>query len=217
MCPPLHHRLLLRVVVLVVVLRQLDGQVFSLVALILPVEGERRILAVTGDEELASLPRHDDMHARLVRLGDDAQTRFPLDILAPHLRMPAVGHVELTVEPPENGKLRRQHLMLEHPEHLLVERVFRYVVEMIESGLCSPADITRGLHIVGSPVEHLRQLVPVFHLAVVHLLKRSAGDNQSVVLLVLHLAEVAVEHHHMLHRRVLRRVAPDFHELNLHL
>ena len=49
------------------------------------------------------------------------------------------------------------------------------------------------------------------------MLHRSTGNDHAVELLIAHLGKVAVEHHHMLYRRVLRGMTLQFHETDLQL
>ena len=52
-----------------------------------------------------------------------------------------MGHEELIVEPTEDGQALYVDVVLEHPEHLLVERILGHAIEMIKSGLSCPTDI----------------------------------------------------------------------------
>ena len=88
---------------------------------------------------------------------------------------------------------------------------------MIQCRLGRPAYIEGRRHVRTSPIEDLGQLVPIPHLLEWHPLYRRPSDDHTVVKLVSHTIEIPVELAHMLHRRVLGRVAFDFHQLQLHL
>ena len=63
-----------------------------------------------------------------------------------------------------------------------------------------------------SPVEDIRQLVPIGYIFILNLFHRSTRDNHAVILMMAHLLEISVECAHVLHRRVLRGVALDLHQ-----
>ena len=67
------------------------------------------------------------------------------------------------------------------------------------------------------PVENLSHLRPVGHILKLQRLDRSTRDNHAVILLALHLLEVAIEHHHVLYRRVLGRMTLQLHEVDFQL
>ena len=96
------------------------------------------------------------------------------------------------------------HAMLtEDAEHLLRKQVLLYSVVMIQTCLSRPADIHRRCNVRATPVEYLRDLVPVVHLLKLHVLHRRTRDYHTVEFLVLQFVEIAVEHHHVLYRGVL--------------
>ena len=89
---------------------------------------------------------------------------------------------------------------------------------MIEQArLCRPADIHRARDVRARPSEDIRYLIPVRHLLEFQLFHRCTRDDHTIKLLVAHLLEVAIEHHHVLYRRILRCVTAEFHKTHLQL
>ena len=67
------------------------------------------------------------------------------------------------------------------------------------------------------PREDFGNLSPVADLLVLQLLDRSTRNNHAVVLLIAHLLEVTIEHHHVLDGRILGRMTLQLHEAHLQL
>lgn len=208
---------LVRVVVIIIVLWQIDIITLAHVTLVLLVEGVRRILQVTGDEELTAATSHHDADTALRRLGEDIQARHLLDVLTAHLGMAALRHIEDIIEATEDRLRWVERLLLEDAKHLLLERILRHTVEMIQSCLRTPTDIERGGDVRASPVEDLHDLRPILHILVLHRLDRSTRHNHAVKLLLGEFGEILVEHHHVLYRRILRGVALQLHKIHLQL
>src|SRR5574344_76196 len=68
-----------------------------------------------------------------------------------------------------------------------------------------------------SPRKNLLDFIPIAYVFKGELLNRSTCDDQAVKLLATHFIEIAIEHHHMLYRRVFRRMTLEFHEADFHL
>ena len=215
--PPGDEGRVVGVVAYVVVPRQLHVVAHATVAPVLRVERVGRILQVARYVELTAAARHDHAYAALRRLGNELQARACQYVLAPNLGVPAVRHVENVVEPAEYGQQRVERPLAEHAEHLFLERVFRYAVVAVKPGLRSPADVQRRRNVGAGPTQYAAHLVPIGHLFVVVCLHGGSGHYHAVKLLACHILEVAVEHHHVLYRGVLRRVALQLHEAHLQL
>ena len=67
------------------------------------------------------------------------------------------------------------------------------------------------------PRKDFRDFPPVADILIFQLLHRRAGDYHAVVLLLTHLAKVEIEHHHVLDRRILRRMTTELHKADLQL
>ena len=170
-------------------------------------------------EKLPSAARHYDMHARIVRLGDNLKFGMLLDICTAHFRMAAVRNEKHIIESTKDRQLLETlaHVMFENAEHLLAELVFRHAVIMVQPRLRSPADIERRSDVRACPVENGLKFAPVVHALKIEVLHRRARDNHPVELLAPHQVEVAVERLHVLYRRVLRGVALQLHKAHLYL
>ena len=126
-------------------------------------------------------------------------------------------HEEHIVESPEDGQPCALREMPEDAEHLLRQRVLRYAVMVIQSGLCRPADEERTGDVGLCPFEDFRDFVPVTHLLVIKLFDRSPCDDHAVELLCLEDFEILVEQHHVFDGRILRCVAFKAHEHDFEL
>src|SRR5436305_1544317 len=99
--------------------------------------------------------------------------------------------------------------MAEDAEHLLRQRMLGNTVEMMEGGLCTPADVESRMHMALRPVKDRAQLVPVGHVLEIEKLDRRTGHDEAVELLVLHPLPVAIEGDHVIGGGVLRRMFGD--------
>ena len=170
-----------------------------------------------GHEELAPAASHHHVHARFLALGKQFQPRDTEDVLAAHLRVAAVRHVELIVESPEDGGKRLAGHVAVHAEQLLAQQVFGNAVIMVKPGLRRPTDIEGGHDMRPRPVQDAAQFVPIAHFLERVLFHGCAGDNHPVELLIIHVGKVAVKRLHVFHRRVLRRMALYLHERDFQL
>ena len=161
---------------------------------------------MAGDEELSAVACFHDGDSCLVAFGYDVESGHFFYVLSLHLAVSAMGSEELVVEATEDGQFGVEHLVFEDSEDLVGCVVFGHSVEVVQASKSCPADVDGAGDIVVSPVEDFLQLAPVPHLLVVHKLEWGSRDEQSVVLLLLHVFEVAVECHHVLHGCVLAGV-----------
>ena len=88
---------------------------------------------------------------------------------------------------------------------------------VIESCLGCPADIHGGGDVGTCPLEDGGNLLPVGHFLKGIVLYGCTGDNHTIKLLMFHLLEIAVEHHHVLYRSVLGRMALELHKTDVQL
>jgi hypothetical protein len=105
---------------------------------------------VSGDEKFASSTRHNDADPGFIGFGDDAEgmsLRRPfgigggVDVLATHLGMTAVGHLEHVVEAAEYWEQRLVDTLFKDTKFLLRKWVLRDTVVVVESCLGRPTDI----------------------------------------------------------------------------
>ena len=108
-------------------------------------------------------------------------------------------------------------MLTENTKHLLWKRVFRYAVMIIQPCLCSPTNIQGTCYMSVSPVKYLLNLVPIANFFKLQILHRRTCNNHSVKVFIGHLLKIAIKHHHVLHRSVLRRMAFQLHEVYLQL
>ena len=101
---------------------------------------------------------------------------------------------------------RRDRLVAKTAEQFLVKHVFRHAVVEIEHRHSGPADAERRVHMGLGPVDHFDELVPVGDVGELEMFDGSAGDDQPVELLRLHLLERTVKGFHVTGRRILRPV-----------
>ena len=107
--------------------------------------------------------------------------------------------------------------MLENAGHFLGEQVLRDTVMIIQSGLCAPADVQRGVNVRFGPVHDLGQLRPVFHFFERHGFNRCTGDDEAVVFLVADVVKRFVERKQMILRRVFGVVCFGLDQIDLDL
>ena len=88
---------------------------------------------------------------------------------------------------------------------------------IIESGLGRPAYVHCAPHMGASPLKDVLHLVPIGDVLKVERLDRSTSNNHSIVLFFPHLFEIAIKHHHVFYRRILWRMAAEFHEADFQL
>ena len=87
----------------------------------------------------------------------------------------------------------------------------------IESGLRSPTYIHSAGDVCVCPAEDFGYFLPVAYVLKLEVLYRRSCYYHSVELLLCQHLKVLIEHHHVLYRRVLRRVALYLHKVNLKL
>ena len=128
-----------------------------------------------------------------------------------------MGDAELIVEATEEGQLWIIDVMFEDTKHLLIQRILRYAIVMIQARLCRPTDIERRSHVMACPIENLGHLFPIAHLLEIHMLHGGTGNDEAVILVMTHLLKVGVEGLHVLYRCILRGMALYLHETQLDL
>ena len=195
----------------------LDGKSLAEVALILGVECQGRVLGVSREEYLITTACHHHRHTTLLTLGQDIELRTALHILAAHLGMAAVRDSKLIIEATEERQLGLVYPMFEDTKHLLLQRILRYAIVVIQSRLCSPADVERGGHVMACPLEDLLHLIPVAHLLEVQMLHWSSRNDEAIVPVVAHLLEVGIERLHVFQGRILRDMVLHLHEAQFDL
>ena len=131
--------------------------------------------------------------------------------------MAGVGHHEHVVAAPEEHVAAPLHHVGEHAEELPLQGILGHAVVVVEARLGPPADVEGGVDMALAPLHDPAQLRPVFHLLKGQVLHRRAGDDHAVVVVLLHVREVAVKGQHVLLGGVLGHVALGADELQLHL
>ena len=131
--------------------------------------------------------------------------------------MSAMRHEELIVEATENRQSLHLDFVAEHTEHLLIERILRHTIEMIQTSLRRPTDIQSRSNMGMCPVEHFRDFFPIVHVLIRHLLYRSTCNNHTIELLFFQNIEVVIERLHVFYRCILRSMALELHEGNFQL
>ena len=90
-------------------------------------------------------------------------------------------------------------------------------VQNLQAGLGGPAQKQRRGHMAFGPLHYLLYLVPVDHIAEVGQPQRRAGDDKTIVKLILHLFEIVVEMFQVRLRRILRRPVVDTQQVHANL
>ena len=89
-------------------------------------------------------------------------------VLAAHLGMAAMRHVEDVVETTEDGQTGIQGCLRKDAEHLLGQGILGYAIIVAQCRLCRPADVHGGGDVVAAPVEDFLHLLPVESLHVLY-------------------------------------------------
>ena len=146
-----------------------------------------------GGKDPVVIDRLDDIDSRFRGLCNDLQVRRLFYVLSPDFRVPGLRNIELIVEAPEQADILLVNMVGENPEYLLLKRVFRNSVVVIQTGLRSPTDEESGIDVGVSPVHNHGQFIPIVNLFKLHLFHRSPGDDQSVKLLSLDVVKSVVK------------------------
>ena len=124
---------------------------------------------------------------------------------------------ENIVKTAQQRLLRQQNVVLEDAGHLFGQLVLRDAVVVIQTGLCTPADMQRGVNVGFGPVHDLDQLRPVFNLLKRERLYRCAGDDETVVFLIPDVIKRLVEGEQMIFGRVFGVVALGLDQIDFDL
>ena len=191
--PPAKDRRLGRVVAGVVVFRGRDGQPPGHVPAVFGVQGQLVVLGVPGDEDLPAVLGAQQVGARLIAGGQDAQGRAPGDVLRAHAGVAAVGGVEHLVKAADQRVRRPGDPVGEDAEHLGGQQLLAHPIVVVQPRLRPPADVEGGVDVGLGVVHDLAQLVPVVHLLEGDGLHRRASDDHAVETAVPHLVEGLVK------------------------
>ncbi len=145
------------------------------------------------------------------------QFRHLIDIVSPHLRMTAVRHVEHIVEATEDGQERIDRARLEDTKLLRLQLIFGDAIEMVERSHSTPTEVERALDIAAGPIEDAVDFPPIVYILIGNGLNGGSGDDHAIELMLHQQLRILVEHHHVLHGGILRRMALELHEIDLHL
>ena len=88
---------------------------------------------------------------------------------------------------------------------------------IIQTGLGSPAQIDGRSHIGFCPLHDLFHLFPVIHFFKLHLFHRRAGNDHSIILMILHFIKGLIELIQMAGGCILGSMALYHHKRNIHL
>ncbi|MCY1299516.1 hypothetical protein D9M70_490450 [compost metagenome] len=155
--------------------------------------------------------------AHLLRFHQDFEAGHLVDVGTPDLGPTRDGDGEVVGEAVEIDGRAIEVLVAVDAEGLLVQRILRHVVEMVDRRHRPPADIERRMHVGLRPIEDALQFVPIGDVLVFERLDRRAGDDEAVKLAALHLVPGLVERKQVIFRGVLRPVGADAHQRQFHL
>ena len=131
MSAPCHHRSLGRIVIAIIVLWQFHIVAFACIAAVFLIQGIWRIFEMTCYEKLSSATSHHYAHTTFLRFGNDGELRIFLDIASVNFGMTAMRHSKYVVEATEYRQHWLESFLWEYAKHLLRQRIFRDVVEMV--------------------------------------------------------------------------------------
>ena len=189
---PAHDRRTARVVVGIVVQRDVGVHPRRVVAVILRLQCQRIVLGVPRDEELPPPQIRNDVDARIA-LGENGQLGHGIDVGTARLRMARVRHIENIVKAAQEALMLHTAMVLIDAEDLLLRPVLRDAVVIVEPRLRAPADMERREGVLLAPLHDLRDLVPVGDLLKGILLDRRPRDDETIVLFMAHLGKRPVE------------------------
>ena len=189
---PAHDGRTARVVVGIVVQRDIGVHPRRMVAVILRLQRQRIVLGVPRDEELPSPQICDDVDT-CIALGENGQLGHGVDVGTARLRMARVRYVENIVKATQKALVLHTAMVLIDAEDLLLRPVLRDAVVIVEPRLRAPADMERREGVLLAPLHDLCDLVPVGDLLKGILLDRRPRDDEAVVLFMAHLGKRAVE------------------------
>ena len=148
--------------------------------------------------DLPAVIRFDGINPCLVGGGHDRQFRHCIHIFPQDRGVAGMGNIEFIIHTAEQDVVLPLHMMGKDAEQFLVQLDLFDPVMVIQTRLCAPAHIKRGVNMDFAPVHQFHQFVPVIHFLKFQMLHRCSGDDQSVKGLVLHIVEGLIEGQHML-------------------
>ena len=131
--------------------------------------------------------------------------------------MTAVGSVEHLIKAAYKRVCRAGDPVLEHAEHLFRQQLLAHAIMVVQPCLCAPADMEGGVDVRFAEVHDLAQFVPVVHLLKIHGLHRRAGDDHTIVTVVLYLVKGLVKGLKVGSRHMGGRVAGGLQQGHVHL
>ena len=217
MCSPHKERSVFRVVVFVIILRDFDGQVFADITFVLTVKSHTIIFRMSHYKDLAATVCHCKEKPCFIGFSKHCQFFTVMDILDGNFRMSGMRCKEHIVESAYQRNLTVHHFMPEKTEHLLIKFAFFQSIVVVESCLCSPAQINGGGNMGVCPVHDLYQFLPVVYLFEFHLLYRSTCDDHSIVFVIFQFRKCLIKFIQMTHRCILRFMALYCHKGDIYL
>jgi hypothetical protein len=106
---------------------------------------------------------------------------------------PALVALEVDYAPAQkNGAGLIQRVGI-HTEELLRQLVLFDAVMVVQTGLCAPADVQRGMNMGLAPFHNLTKLFPIVYLFEFHLFNRCTGNNHTVILFMFDFIKCLIE------------------------
>ena len=131
MSTPCYQWCLHRIIIVIIILRQVNIITFSHIPFILLVKRIWGIFQMTGNKKLSSTSCHHDTDSTFLRFGNNVESRNLDDILTAHFSMATMRHVEIIIESAENRKSRIKRLLWKYTKHLFIQLIFWNSIEMV--------------------------------------------------------------------------------------
>ena len=218
MCSPHKERSVFRVVVFVIILRDFDGQVFADITFVLTIKSHTIIFRMSHYKDLAAAVCHCKEKPCFIGFSKHCQLFTVMDILDGNFRMSGseVQGTYRRIRVPAESYGSSLYARKDRTFFLSSLRFFSPVV-VVESCLCSPAQINGGGNMGVCPVHDFYQFLPVVYLFEFHLLYRSTCDDHSIIFVIFQFRKCLIKFIQMTHRCILRFMALYCHKGDIYL
>ena len=207
----------LRIIVSVIVLRDINRQTFAHIPFVLSIQGNTVIFRMSHHKNPATTLCHCQKQPRLFRFCKNRDFFTFTNIFDRYFSMSGMRCQKHIIKSTYKGDLAVQNLVPEKPEHFVIQLFFLKSVEMIQAGLCCPAKKNGRSHMTSCPVHNLFQFFPVIHFFKFHLLYRGTCNDHSVETLILKFRKCLIKFIQMAYRSILCFMTLHRHKSNIYL
>ena len=107
--------------------------------------------------------------------------------------MSGVWHPELFIKSSQEYWLIVVDIMLINAEQFSIHNLFINTKMMIQTSLCAPTNIERGVYVFFTPIHNCYELIPIVNLFKRHQLYRSTCDNQAIKKLIFNFVKGTIK------------------------